>query len=84
MPTCFVSVGDGGLLKLGHLRSGCEAIDGRPDQTFRDSQNLLAGLVENNVLVEQVANGVGVTALAQVPAPTQNKSSTLRSVCFLW
>jgi hypothetical protein len=49
MPTCFVSVGDGDLLKLEHVRSGCEAIDGRADQVFRNSENLLADLCENKV-----------------------------------
>ena len=37
------------LLKLEHARGGCEAIDGRADQVFRNSENLLADLGENNV-----------------------------------
>jgi 3-hydroxyisobutyrate dehydrogenase-like beta-hydroxyacid dehydrogenase len=43
------------------------AIVGRADQVFRDSEDLLADLGENNVYVGQVATGGGVKALVQGP-----------------
>lgn len=39
----------------------------RADQVFRNIENLLADLGENNVEVELVANGGGVKALAKGP-----------------
>ncbi|MFO7707711.1 MAG: hypothetical protein R6V84_06015 [Desulfobacterales bacterium] len=38
-----------GLLKLEHARSGYEASDGRSDKVFRNIENLLVDLGENNV-----------------------------------
>ena len=44
-----------------------EPSKGRADQVFRNIENLLADLGENNVEVELVANGGGVEALVKGP-----------------
>ena len=44
-----------------------EPSKGRADQVFRNIENLLADLGENNVEVELVANGGGVKALVKGP-----------------
>lgn len=44
-----------------------EPSKGRADQVFRNIENLLADLGENNVEVELVANGGGIKALVKSP-----------------